>query len=292
MSLRSPRALQKAFTLIELLVVIAIIAILAAMLLPALTKAKCRAQTVNCISNFKQLQLCWSMYANDNGDLCINNWSPSNDKCGATAWVSAGSKFGVGSWTGNARQDTTDYAIRSGPLFAYNSSVAIYRCPADRSTVYGSGGVLRSRSVSMSVAVNWTVWDAPPAPASALPTNSFLKLTEVRNPSPSECSVFIDEAANSIDNNVMGIHQGTASDPTGGTYTYWNTPTTRHCNSGVIGFVDSHVESWKWLDHWIVDANNIFDDGNGPIGPAFEAPSSNADRDLKRLKRTVPTVGP
>ncbi len=290
MSVWPAKAFTRAFTLIELLVVIAIIAILAAMLMPALSKAKCRAQTVNCISNFKQLQLCWTMYANDNNDLFINNWSPANDKCGSLAWVSAGSKLGIGSWTGNARLDTTDYAIRTGPLFAYNSSAAIYHCPADRSTVYGSGGVLRSRSVSMSVAVNWTVGDAPPPPTP--PTNSFLKLGEVRRPSPVECSVFIDEAADSIDNNVIGIHQGTASNPEGGAYAYWNTPTTRHCNSGVLGFVDAHVEQWKWLDHWIVDANNIFDDGNGPIGPAFEAPSSSADRDLKRLKRTVPTVGP
>src|SRR5687767_12193934 len=108
------------FTLIELLVVIAIIAILAGMLLPALARSKAKAGAIKCLSNLKQLQLCWIMYAHDENDSLVPNHVTANDQ----AWIRG--------WVTSLPDATNEMQLRTGKLWKYNTSAGIYQCPADK----------------------------------------------------------------------------------------------------------------------------------------------------------------
>src|SRR5713226_630201 len=127
------------FTLIELLVVIAVIGILAALLIPALSKAKARAQSATCQNHLKQLQAGWLMYLHDHEDQLVPNKDGPDD---TGNWVSFS-----GSWVlGNAEVDTSTNNIVNGALFTYQPNAAIYRCPTDRSTLLDGSDRLRTRT--------------------------------------------------------------------------------------------------------------------------------------------------
>ena len=226
------RRRDRAFTLIELLVVIAIIAILASLLLPALSKAKSEAQSIACLNNLRQLQLCWHLYAHDNNDTLPPNNYVYDVNTGGPLLLSL-------SWCpGNTRMDTTTSNVEHGLLFPYNRSAAIYHCPADKSTVETTAGVkralLRTRSYSMSESVNGvpTLYGLP----------SFAKLTEINGPEPSELFVFLDVHEDGIADSLFGIPWLGSQYPD----EWWDLPANRHNQGCSLAFADGHVEHWKW----------------------------------------------
>jgi prepilin-type N-terminal cleavage/methylation domain-containing protein/prepilin-type processing-associated H-X9-DG protein len=233
----------RGFTLIELLVVIAIIAILAAMLLPALGKAKIKAQGIHCMSNLKQLQLVFLMYPDDNNDKLTSSGYTSPVE--PTAWVNGWLDFN------GANLDNTDPGTLTNPLRAkfanYLQSVAVYKCAADRSAVkVGTKSVERIRSLSMG-----QQWAGPgdwldPAGfgvnGSSKKYKVYFKKATIDNPAMR--FVFLDEHPDSL--NAGGFANMMVPNPTAARIIDF--PASSHNGAGGISFSDGHAEIHKWRD--------------------------------------------
>jgi prepilin-type N-terminal cleavage/methylation domain-containing protein/prepilin-type processing-associated H-X9-DG protein len=239
---RKSRFVSRGFTLIELLVVIAIIAILAAMLLPTLAKAKIRGQAIQCMNNTRQLLLAWHMYPDENNDHLLGAFGGGS----GPEWDGGG--FMDFAANNPANYDLNFYLTKS-PIWPYcGGSPGIFKCPADRAVVVDNKGqrVPRIRSMSMNPFMGGPNGSGFGGALSANALyKTFIRLSTMRD--PSKMFVFLDENEDSINDGWFALSMGGYL--TSGANAMVNWPAYYHNRAAGFAFADGHSEIHRWLDN-------------------------------------------
>jgi len=252
--------------LIELLVVIAIIAILAALLLPALSRSREQGQRVACINNIRQLTLTWILYADDHGGRLVpNNWvyyaASETQATNGVSWAPGVTRF-----------DANPDNLKQGLLWPYNKSPGIYRCPSDKSTIETLDGrklvPLRTRSYNMNGHLNCDFNDLDPF------NPNLVNYADIVAPKPVEQFVFIEPHPDTVLDGHFGVFPRSLPNVL---RNWWlDVPATRHRQGGVLSFADGHAERGQWA-------------APKTYTRSWVPPSSTADlSDLRRLQRATP----
>ena len=238
----------RAFTLIELLVVIAIIAILAAMLLPALARAKLKATQANCLSNERQLALAFRMYVTHNNDRLMQVTPPnSNFKNAGGYWLL--DSVAPGSWGGSqtlALQDEQGCMRTNSLLAPYIGNSDCNHCPGD---------VRYKNPIGSGNTTSWA-WDSYAVTDNVCSNNNgtyYFKLTQIKR--VADCMIFAEQADSRGYN--AGAFDADSPGVTASSYPYEDVFATYHGNVGTFAFADGHAESHKWLDKDVIAVGKL-----------------------------------